>query len=165
MAIWHTDPAMAGRFHPDFPDDVQVLLHEGSFRFTPARPEVMWAKLIGHVAITGPQGRRIGAYQVQLLSQPFELQSLHLHDQILAVCNNSYPYLIRVSESYLSERTDYEVLPCNQCGLPELFDTISRLIAYTFAAPPTPEADLTMFTSTCPLCGGMLVVRHKDADR
>lgn len=166
MAVWHTDPAMAGRFHPDHPDDVQVLLHEGSFRFTPARPEVMWARLIGRATIAGQGGRRMGAYRMELLSQPLELQTLAAHDHILAVCNSSYPYVIRVSETYLTERTDYEVWPCNQCGLPELFDNISALTAYAMGGSvAVAEQRVMMFTSACPLCGGTLVVRHKDIDR
>lgn len=164
MAIWHSDPALNGRFHPEFPNDVQVLVHEGSFRFTHARPEVMWARISDRVMIKGAQGRRIGAYRAMLLNQPFELQTLHQQDEILLVGHAHYPYSIRVSELYLTERTDYDILPCNQCGLPELFDRISVLTATTFPDTPS-DQHLMMFTSACPLCSGLLVVRHKDFDR
>lgn len=39
---WRTDPALSGRFHPDYPDDLQVIVHDGGPRFTEKPPELIW---------------------------------------------------------------------------------------------------------------------------
>jgi hypothetical protein len=31
---WRDDPLLKGRFHPDFPDDLQVVVHDGGPRLT-----------------------------------------------------------------------------------------------------------------------------------
>jgi len=40
-------PKLHSRFHPEYPDDVQVIVHEGGPRITDRRPEVVWVRVIG----------------------------------------------------------------------------------------------------------------------
>lgn len=146
--VWRNDPALAGRFHPDYPDDLQVIVHEGGPRVTQARPELIW------VRITGKQGE---AYQGTLLNEPHQLPSLKQHDAILFLAPSATiePYL--VTEQYLRERKEWYIGPCNKCGMPDLFDAPSALQAKIFPNVPA-DAKVEAFTSFCPVCGGVQVV-------
>jgi hypothetical protein len=62
-APWRRDARLSGRFHPDFPDDLQVLLHDGGPLFSTVRPEAVWARLLERVDD--------GVYRGILLNQPF----------------------------------------------------------------------------------------------
>jgi hypothetical protein len=62
-----------------------------------------------------------------------------------------------VTDKYLRERGAWTVHPCRQCGLSELFDAPSDLIRVVFPNTP-PDAQLSMFTAFCALCGGVQVV-------
>lgn len=153
-APWRTDPHLRERFHPDYPDDLQVLVHEGGPRFTDAAPELMWVKVVGQVA---------PAYRGTLLNAPQNLRTLALGSEILFVAPEGINYPMRVTEQYLQERPAWHIEPCNQCGFPELFDVPSALMRKAF---PTLGADQTieMFTSFCPLCGGVQGVVSRDMD-
>ena len=165
MAVWHRDPAFEGKFHPQYPDDVQVIVHEGSFRFTETKPELMWAKILEPYEVTDINGGTIRAYKAQLLNQPFNLKTIKMGSEILFIAPLRYRHPIRVTEQYLADRREYDIEPCNRCGLNELFDPISQIIEKVF--PQMKEAlekehqALPMFTSLCPVCGGVLIVKHK----
>ena len=49
---------------------------------------------------------------------------------------------------------DRIVRPCDKCGLSELFDAPSDLISKIFPDIPA-DAKLGVFTTFCPLCGGV----------
>lgn len=146
--VWRNDPALAGKFHPGYPDDLQVIVHEGGPRLTTTRPELIW------VRVTGKKGE---AYQGRLLNQPHQLPSLKQDDAILFLAPNAQnePYL--VTEKYLHERKDWHILPCNKCGMPDLFDAPSALQAKVFPNVPA-DAEIEAFTSFCPVCGGVQIV-------
>ena len=44
-APWRTDPLLAGRFHQNYPDDLQVVVHDGGPRLSVIGPELMWVRL------------------------------------------------------------------------------------------------------------------------
>ncbi|HVV88591.1 MAG TPA: hypothetical protein VHE35_36355, partial [Kofleriaceae bacterium] len=46
-APWRHDPALIGRLHRSFPDDLQVLVHEGEPRRTGRKAELCWVRLDG----------------------------------------------------------------------------------------------------------------------
>lgn len=145
---WRTDPAISSRFHPDYPDDLQVIVHAGGPRFTQAQPELIW------VRVTGKNGQ---AYCATLLNQPHQLPVLKQGDLILFLAPNAKnePYL--VTEKYLKERDDWHIGPCNKCGMPDLFDAPSDLQTKIFPNVPG-DAKVEMFTSFCPVCGGVQTV-------
>jgi hypothetical protein len=59
-----------------------------------------------------------------------------------------------VTDKYLRERGDWIIHPCRKCGFSELFDAPSDLIRVVFPNTP-PDAQMSMFTAFCPLCGGV----------
>lgn len=147
---WRQHPALQGRFHPDYPDDLQVLVHEGGPRLTDRRPELIW------VRVTGVEDDRFSG---QLLNQPHQLPGLSQGDTIRFIVPQSGEHPLRVTERYLRERADWIVGPCSKCGLSELFDPPSVLLRVVF--PDLPEdAEMEAFTSFCGACGGVQAVRR-----
>jgi hypothetical protein len=149
---WRSDSLLAGRFHPQYPDDLQVIVHDGGPRFAQTAPELVW------VTVTGNHGK---AYRGKLLNQPHGLKSVRQGDEILflAVATAEHPF--QVSEKYLAERDDWVIMPCNKCGFAELFDAPSDLIKKVFPnAGKNPNEEMEAFTAFCPLCRGVQVV-HK----
>ena len=145
---WRDDPALRGRFHPDFPDALQVIVHEGGPRLSQATPELMWVRVLGCEG---------SVYRGQLLNAPHNLSSLQEGSGILFVAPAGAKHPLLVSPKYLSERSSWKISPCDKCGLPELFDAPSDLIARIFPDIP-PGSAMEGFTSFCPLCGGVQVV-------
>src|SRR5512142_1187570 len=93
---WRTDPSLAGRFHQDYPDDLQVLVHDGGPRFTRLPPEMMW------VHVTEKQGL---AYAGTLLNVPHQLQSVRKDDKILFLPPKDAKFPpIYTTAAYLAER-------------------------------------------------------------
>jgi hypothetical protein len=78
---WRTDPLIAGRGHPDYPDDIQVIVHDGGPRFTDSDPELVWVTILATDGI---------AYRAKVLNQPVGLESVQQGDEILflAVANS-----------------------------------------------------------------------------
>ena len=148
---WRTDEALAGKFHPDYPDDIQVIVHDGGPRLTEKQPELMW------VRVTGKHGN---AYRGKLLNQPHQLASLKQDDSVLFLVANAKNEPFMVTDKYLQERAEWHIGPCNKCGMPELFDAPSDLQAAVFPDVP-PDSTIETFTSFCPLCGGVQVVSTK----
>jgi hypothetical protein len=167
MTVWRTDPDLAGRFHPDYPDDIQVVAHEGSFRFTQARPEIVWARIGLMIEGKFEDGSVFRYYKAHLLNQPHQLKTLTVGQEILFMAHKSYRYGILVTYDYLQDRPQYIITPCNKCGLPEVFDPISKLYQHSFPDiknnPDLPADTMSLFTSFCPVCGpnAFLIIRDK----
>jgi hypothetical protein len=166
VQIWRDDPDLKGRFHPEYPDDLQVIVHDGSFRFTDTRPEVMWAQIVARLEWTHQTGETGYAYKAIVLNKPQQLKTVQEGGEILLVAHKDYKLPIRVTHEYIMERDFYNITPCNNCGLPELFDPISKLAAKSFPGMQEQEnpQELMAFTSFCPMCGnkGFLFIKHKD---
>jgi hypothetical protein len=153
---WRSDPLLAGRFHLERPDDLQVIVHDGGPRFTDKSPEVIWVTV---------SAKHEEAYHGKALNQPHELKSVRQGDEILflAVAGAEYPF--QVSEKYLAERGFWLIKPCNKCGFAELFDAPSDLIKKVFPkVGENPDAEMEAFTSFCPLCGGMQLIQKPGFD-
>lgn len=74
-APWRTDPRLAGRFHPEYPDDIQVGLLD------PAAPgrqngELLWVRVI---AMDSASGQFLG----YSLNQPFQVKGLNAGDNLV----------------------------------------------------------------------------------
>ena len=109
MTLWREDPNFKGKFHPDFPDDLQVLVHEGSFRFTDTSPEVMWARIVAKMEVTLQSGDKYSFYKGILLNQPHQLKTLKLHQEIYLVGAEKYPHAIRIAPDYIPDRPLWEI--------------------------------------------------------
>jgi len=145
---WRTHPNLKGRFHPDHPDDLQVIVHDGGPRTTESRPEVVWVTV---TACTDD------IFTGRVLNQPSQLRAIQQGQEISFILAAGCEHPVLVTEKYLRERPSWRIRPCNKCGFSELFDTPSDLLRVVF--PNLPEgAVMEVFTSFCPLCGGVQVI-------
>jgi hypothetical protein len=150
---WRTHPKLKGRFHPEHPDDLQVIVHDGGPRVTDRAPELVW------VSATDCDG---DVFTGRILNQPNRLRTVQQHQQIRFVMPPGSQHPVFVTEKYLQERPSWRIYPCQKCGFSELFDAPSDLMRVVF--PNIPEgAVMDTFTSLCPLCRGVQVIESAQA--
>jgi hypothetical protein len=146
--LWREDPRLKGRFHPEHPDDLQVVVHDGGRRVTKATPEMVW------VTVTGLEEE--GVFTGVVINQPNQLKTVGEGMKIKFVAPGG-KILLMVTDKYLQERKDWKIVPCNKCGCKDLFDAPSDLIKVLF--PNIPQgSSMQKFTTFCGVCGGVLVV-------
>jgi hypothetical protein len=153
---WRTHPQLKGRFLPQHPDDLQVLVHDGGPRITDRRPEAVWA------TVTACDSE---VFAGLVLNQPTQLRTVQQGQKIRFVMPAGSEHPVLVTDKYLRERSSWTIHPCRQCGFAELFDAPSDLIRAVL--PTIPDgAVMETFTSICPLCGGVQVLEFKgDSDQ
>jgi hypothetical protein len=152
MGAWRNSTILAHRFHPDFPDDLQVVIHEGGPRFSDRAHELIWVRL---------SRQRGDIFAGILLNEPHNLPTLKQGDTVFLIMPEGGEYPIRVTDKYLAERNNWVIEPCDKCGFTELFDAPSDLIKKIFPNIPS-DASLEGFTSFCALCGGVQIVANKN---
>ena len=152
--VWRNHPQLKGRFHKDYPDDVQVIVHDGGPRFTDKAPELVW------VRVTGVQ---TNTFTGRVLNQPVGLKSVQQGSEIQFIMPHGSKYPILVTQKYLSERDDWVIQPCDKCGLSELFDAPSDLAKLALSSAADAES-IEAFTTHCPIDDGVMVVAHKDSE-
>lgn len=140
---WRTDPGLRGRFHPQYPDDVQVLVHDGEPRRSGKRTEVCWVRVVA-----GDDG----LYEGELLNQPHGLVTVKAGDRIRFFARAGGKHPLYVTAEYLAERDGWEIQPCPSCGLREALDPPS-VMARTRFPEAVGDAVPVMFTAHCALCG------------
>jgi hypothetical protein len=150
--VWRTHPKLVGRFLPEYPDDLQVFVHDGGPRITRNSPEAVWVRVVG---LDGD------VFRGQVLNQPHQLKSLRQGSEIKFIAAEGAQFPIMVTEKYLAERGSWNIHPCQKCGLAELFDAPSDLIRVVFPNAPATEQRI-MFSAFCPLCGGVQVVKSRE---
>lgn len=148
---WRNHPLLKGRFHDDYPDDLQVIAHDGGPRLTDKPPELVWVRVTGEQANT---------FTGSVLNQPVGLMNVHQGSEIQFVVPAGGENPILVTPKYLMERDNWIIQPCDRCGLSELFDAPSDLTKLAFPGIADPER-IETFTTFCPLDGGVMVVTHK----
>src|SRR5436309_14955715 len=125
---------LKGRFLPNHPDDLQVVVHDGGPQINRNEPEIVWA------TVTGMDGN---LFWGRVLNQPHHLETVHRGDEIKFVMPaGNAPAALRelaairvglrqpaltgwlapilVTDKYLRERAAWTIHPCPQCGLSEL---------------------------------------------
>jgi len=147
---WRDDPQLAGRFHSDYADDLQVLVHDGGPRVSNCRAELVWARIVG---VTD------GVYSAKVLNRPVHLKTVKQADAIQFLVTPTCKHPIRVTAKYLKERSQWTIHPCDKCGFAELFDAPSDLIRIIFPNLAA-GSSMTMFSTFCPLCGGAQVAEN-----
>lgn len=150
MSIWRENPYLKDRFHPEYPDDIQVLIHDGGPRLSDRTPELVWVRVVRQEA---------DHFAGIVLNQPENLVNVKLGDEILFIAVENSPHPLLVTSKYLSERKDWTVMPCNKCGFAELFDAPSDLIGKIFT-----EREPQAFTTFCAFCGGAQLVTNNYLD-
>src|SRR5579859_8001407 len=149
---WRTHPKLQGRFLPDYPDDLQVIVHDGGPRITDRRPEAVW------VTVTGCDG---DLFTGRVLNQPAQLRTIQQGQQIRFIMPAGSQHPVLVTDKYLRERLSWTIHPCRKCGFSELFDAPSDLMRVVFPNVPAGAA-MEAFTSFCPLCGGAQMVEFRE---
>jgi hypothetical protein len=159
-APWRRDPLLAEKFHPQFPDDIQALVHDGDPRRTRRGPELCWVRI---QRVDRAPTRRLAATDIEpsrhvyigeLLNQPHTLQSVKRGERIKLISVHGLAYPLHVTDEYLREREDWTITPCTKCGMSECFDPPSVMVTVRFPDAP-PNAEMTAFTSFCSHCGGV----------
>lgn len=150
---WRQHPKLRQRFHPDAPDDLQVIVHDGGPRLSKNSPELVW------VTVTGTDGCDL--FTGRVLNQPQQLKSVS-QGTVIGFVAPAGDHLVMVTEKYLAERDRWNIHGCNKCGFDELFDAPSDLMRVIFPDLPA-DASMEMFTSFCGICGGVQVIQDKNA--
>ena len=147
---WRVHPGLAGRFHPDHPDDVQVIVHNGGPKLTDQRPEIVWVRVMGV---------RENVFAGVVLNEPAKLRNVTQGKEIQFLVTPGPKYPVLVTEKYLAERGEWKITPCDRCGFGELLDAPSDLIEKAFPELAAGES-VEALTTTCPLCGGVQVIER-----
>ncbi len=150
---WRTDPALRGRFHKSFPDDLQVLVHDGEPRRTGKPAEVCWLRVIA-----SEDGER-RVYLGELLSTPRQLTTVHQGDHLRFLPAPGGRHPLYVTDAYLAERGSWRIAPCTSCGLAETLDPPSVMAQTRFAGTAAADAPV-MFSAHCAACSGTQVVER-----
>lgn len=151
---WHENPKLQERFHHNYPNDLQVVIHNGGPRLSQHRPELVWVRI---------QAGANDLYSGEVLNQPEQLEGISQGSTIKLIVPDGGEYPLQVRDKYLLEKAHWIIHPCQQCGLTELFDAPSDLIRVIFPDAPT-DAAIEMFTSFCGFCGGVQVIERKDRE-
>lgn len=149
---WHGDPDLQGLFHPDCPDDVEVL-----FFFPHKRvKEKMWVRL--------QQIRPdIGGYQGELLNSSYTLNALTKGRQIMLRKSPGLPAPFYLTPEMLENQRDWDI-HCTSCGFDAVFRPIGELASMQF--PDAPDGALPVaFTTRCPLCKDTMTLELKETKR
>ena len=151
---WNSHPKLQGRFHSDFPDDLQVIVHDAGQRASGPLPELAW------VRVTESQDE---VFTGVMLNQPAGLQNVVQGSQVLFIVPEGGEYPLQVSRKYLQERSSWRLLmPCQKCGLTELLDSPSELLAASFPSITAEQLSRGFtLTTRCGWCGGGMVIRLK----
>ena len=150
---WRNHPKLQGRLHPQNPDDVQIIVHDGGPRMTDHRPEAVWVRVVEVEA---------DVFTGDVLNRPQQLASVRQGDRVRFVVPDSGEHPLMIRPKYLEERERWVIHPCHRCGLAELFDAPSDLIAKVFPTLPAGQVP-EMFTAVCGVCGGVQGVESAGA--
>jgi hypothetical protein len=164
---WHHDPLLVGKFHPEFPDDVQTYVHDGDPRRTRVGPELCWVRLL---KVERAPTRRLASTDVEpsrhvylgdLLSTPHSLKTVKRGDRVKVISVHGLAHPLHVTDDYLREREEWTIAPCDRCGATEVFDPPSVMVKLRFPDAP-PGSIIERFTTFCSLCGGMQELSRVD---
>ena len=163
---WRDDPALS--FHPDFPDDLQIITHEGEPRRTGRQLELCWARVValegvlrfptvsgipkGAASLTSSEvdWRERPIYRALLLNQPHQLD-LRQGDTLSFLTVPGLPHPLFASAAYLQERPRWAFCPCDRCGSDQGLDPPSVMARTRF--PDAGAMEMVAFTAFCG-CGG-----------
>jgi hypothetical protein len=151
---WNEHPKLRGRFLPEFPDELQVIVHDGGPHVSDRRPE------LARIRVTECQDE---VFSGVVLNKPFQLQNTKQGSQIQFIVPDGGPHPLQVSQKYMEERPSWRLLiACKKCGLTELFDPPSLLLATSFPSVTVDQLSCGFsFTTRCGWCGDRMVVRLK----
>jgi hypothetical protein len=142
---WRTDSALAGQFHPDAPDDLQVEFHGAS------GGDIMWVRTTGvDVAVSG--------YIGTLLNSPKNVHGVKVNDVVTYRAALGAIHPIWVSPAVRANLEEWET-SCASCGFDLLLGAASDVIARQFSNSHVGE--MVSFTTRCPMCNGSMLVKRR----
>lgn len=151
---WKEHPKLRNHIRSEFPDDLQVIVHDGGPYRSDRRPELVW------VRVTACENQ---IFSGVVLNKPAQLRGVAEGSNILFIAPEGGAFPLQVTRKYLQERSTWRLLmPCKECGSTELFDPPSELLA--FSSPAITAEQLShafTFTTRCGWCGNGMVVRLK----
>jgi hypothetical protein len=148
---WREHVRLRGHFHPEHPDDLQILLHDGGPQFTDVRPELLWVR-VGDAELP--------VFVSTLLNDPARLVTVRRGQTVRFIVPERGPHPLMVTREYLADRPFWRIHACDKCQLTELFDPPSLLARKS--VPHLPEGAQTVnFTTACGFCGGVQVVERR----
>jgi hypothetical protein len=169
---WLTDPSLSGQFHPNFADDLRVVVHDGEPRRTKRMPEIAWVRVTGiHRALQMPTASELRTkpldtselawverpvYAGTLLNQPTGLETARQGQSLLFLHTPGVPHPLRVTEQYVTERARWAVSACDKCGADQTLDPPSIMAKTRFPNTPAGSTPIS-FTAFC-VCGGTMVL-------
>jgi hypothetical protein len=143
---WLRDPALADRFHRDYPNDLEVL-----FMFPGHRMERMWVRTTG----VDPE---IGGYGGELLNQPFtEDADLAQGAQVAYRLAPGVPEPIWVSPVMRANLGGWSSR-CTVCGFDMLTEPAQAIAARQFGEW---GGQAVTFTTRCPMCEHAMMVERR----
>ncbi len=173
MTTWRTDPNLAGKFHPQHPDDIEVMVHDGEPRRTQRTPEGCWVRVSSvagslrmPMAMSGADAPPTPGTPVQwsertiyagtLLNAPHQLTTVREGAAIQFIFAPGMPHPLMVTPQYLSERSSWAFAPCNGCGADQGLDPPTVMGKTRFPDAPGGSVPIA-FSAKCP-CGGMMML-------
>lgn len=145
---WRTDPALAGKFHPSYPDDLEALF----FFHTHQRVERMWVRITDVAA-------DLGGYLAQLLNTPHTPVGLQAGAQVVIRAAPGAASPVWLSDAARDNLARYQAL-CHDCGFDLLLVPADEIARAQF--PGAPEGAVIMqFTTRCAMCRGTMTVEAR----
>jgi hypothetical protein len=143
MSQWHQDPALAGKFHPQMPDDIEAtFIHLGKKTL-----EKMWVRLEAAHAV---------GYVGQLLNTSHVEPAFAAGVRVLVRPSRSHPPMLFVPQ-VAAQNLERWKSECSQCGFDLVFIAVAELVKMQFPNVPA-GAEMQQFTTRCLMCRGTMHV-------
>jgi hypothetical protein len=143
-----------GRIHPELPDVIQVIVHDGVIGESDRRPILSWVRVTecDEAVLSGT-----------VISKDIHLRETKEGSHILFIVPDEGAYLLQITRRYILDRSLWRLLmPCKTCGLTELFNSPFELVGLSFPClSPDELRQGFIFTTRCGWCGGGMVIRLK----
>lgn len=142
---WRMDPELAAWCHINYPDDCQVLIHNGaSPTFGDTDREIVWATI---------NDRQGDIFSATVINDPQHVQSIRQgHTIQFAKTGGNHPPALLTGE-LVRDLPRLDVKPCQKCRNRLVFDSIAKL------APDEVEAYPHKVETVCRFCGEPQIVR------
>lgn len=176
MTSWRSDPSLQGRFLPEHPDDLQVMVHDGEPRRTKRTPEACWVRVTGIAGTmrlpTAPPNvpQPVPSHAIQwsertvyvgtLLNTPKQLTTVREGAPIQFIHAPGLPNPLLVTAEYQRERPMWCFVPCTGCGADQALDPMTTMARTRFPDAPAGAVPIA-FSAFCP-CGGTMLLSMLD---
>jgi hypothetical protein len=145
---WRTDPALAGKFNPQYPDDIEatfILMAEKKL-------EKMWVRITEVVPVIG--------YRATLLNTSHFKPALAANTRVMVRPSRSHPPMLWVPDGAAAENLKTHTSVCSKCGFDLIFIPIAELTKMQFPNIPAGSV-LERMTTRCMMCGETMDVALK----